>query len=253
VSELIGDLAGREGSVVQDGRGGLPEVVRRDPGETVGAARVPDVASDVGRVPEASQGVRKLRLVQAGAGREARAKQPSILRLVGVEPGPRLVPARAEVRMRRLVFERFTDRARRVVVLAQEEARSFGHNHIGTEHLLLGLIKEGDGLAANALGNLGISLDLVQGRVGETIGQASKASADHIPFSPHAKQVLELSLREMEKLGDTLVGTQHILLGLISVSEGVAAQTLLKLRMDPDRVRQEVLHLRIGGSESWFA
>ena len=150
------------------------------------------------------------------------------------------------------MFERFTDRTRRVVVLAQEAARSFRHDHIGTEHFLLGLIKEGDGVAANALANLGISHELVQGQVGETIGQDQQASARHIPFSPHAKQVLELSLREMEQLGDSLVGTEHILLGLITVSEGVAAQTLVKLGVELERVRQEVLQLRLGGSERGF-
>ena len=121
------------------------------------------------------------------------------------------------------MFERFTDRARRVVVLAQEEARLLNHNYIGTEHILLGLIHEGEGVAAKALESLGISLDAVRGQVEEIIGQGGSAPSGHIPFTPRAKKVLELSLREALQLGHNYIGTEHILLGLIREGEGVAA------------------------------
>jgi len=113
------------------------------------------------------------------------------------------------------MFERFTDRARRVVVLAQEEARLLNHNYIGTEHLLLGLIREGDGVAAEALESLGISLDAVRQQVEEIIGQGQQAPSGHIPFTPRAKKVLELSLREATQLGQDHIGAEHILLGLV--------------------------------------
>ena len=141
------------------------------------------------------------------------------------------------------MFERFTDRARRVVVLAQEEARMLNHNYIGTEHLLLGLIHEGEGVAARALESLGISLDAVRQQVEEIIGQGQQAPSGHIPFTPRAKKVLELSLREALQLGHNYIGTEHILLGLIREGEGVAAQVLVKLGADLNRVRQQVIQL----------
>ena len=144
------------------------------------------------------------------------------------------------------MFERFTDRARRVVVLAQEEARMLNHNYIGTEHILLGLIHEGEGVAAKALESLGISLDAVRQQVEEIIGQGQQAPSGHIPFTPRAKKVLELSLREALQLGHNYIGTEHILLGLIREGEGVAAQVLVKLGADLSRVRQQVIQLLSG-------
>jgi len=144
------------------------------------------------------------------------------------------------------MFERFTDRARRVVVLAQEEARMLNHNYIGTEHILLGLIHEGEGVAAKALESLGISLEGVRGQVEEIIGQGQQAPSGHIPFTPRAKKVLELSLREALQLGHNYIGTEHILLGLIREGEGVAAQVLSKLGADLNRVRQQVIQLLSG-------
>lgn len=144
------------------------------------------------------------------------------------------------------MFERFTDRARRVVVLAQEEARMLNHNYIGTEHILLGLIHEGEGIAAKALESLSISLDAVREQVQEIIGQGQQAPSGHIPFTPRAKKVLELSLREALQLGHNYIGTEHILLGLIREGEGVAAQVLVKLGADLSRVRQQVIQLLSG-------
>ncbi|MCC3266229.1 ATP-dependent Clp protease ATP-binding subunit [Arthrobacter gengyunqii] len=144
------------------------------------------------------------------------------------------------------MFERFTDRARRVVVLAQEEARMLNHNYIGTEHILLGLIHEGEGVAAKALESLSISLGAVREQVQEIIGQGQQAPSGHIPFTPRAKKVLELSLREALQLGHNYIGTEHILLGLIREGEGVAAQVLVKLGADLNRVRQQVIQLLSG-------
>jgi ATP-dependent Clp protease ATP-binding subunit ClpC len=144
------------------------------------------------------------------------------------------------------MFERFTDRARRVVVLAQEEARMLNHNYIGTEHILLGLIHEGEGVAAKGLESLGISLEGVRSQVEEIIGQGQQAPSGHIPFTPRAKKVLELSLREALQLGHNYIGTEHILLGLIREGEGVAAQVLVKLGADLNRVRQQVIQLLSG-------
>ena len=144
------------------------------------------------------------------------------------------------------MFERFTDRARRVVVLAQEEARMLSHNYIGTEHILLGLIHEGEGVAAKALESLDISLEAVRGQVEDIIGQGQQAPSGHIPFTPRAKKVLELSLREALQLGHNYIGTEHILLGLIREGEGVAAQVLVKLGADLNRVRQQVITLVSG-------
>ena len=144
------------------------------------------------------------------------------------------------------MFECFTDRARRVVVLAQEEARMLNHNYIGTEHILLGLIHEGEGVAAKGLESLGISLEGVRAQVEEIIGQGQQAPSGHIPFTPRAKKVLELSLREALQLGHNYIGTEHILLGLIREGEGVAAQVLVKLGADLNRVRQQVIQLLSG-------
>src|SRR6187401_2425889 len=171
-----------------------------------------------------------------------------------VSASPRRYPRckRAEVRHMAprpeewMMFERFTDRARRVVVLAQEEAKMLNHNYIGTEHILLGLIHEGEGVAAKALESLGISLDGVREQVQEIIGQGQQAPSGHIPFTPRAKKVLELSLREALQLGHNYIGTEHILLGLIREGEGVAAQVLVKLGADLGRVRQQVIQLLSG-------
>ena len=144
------------------------------------------------------------------------------------------------------MFEKFTDKARRVVVLAQEEAKMLNHNYIGTEHILLGLIHEGEGVAAKALEALGINLDAVREQVQEIIGQGQTPPTGHIPFTPRAKKVLELSLREALQLGHSYIGTEHLLLGLIREGEGVAAQVLTKLGADSNRVRQQVVELLSG-------
>ena len=147
------------------------------------------------------------------------------------------------------MFERFTDRARRVVVLAQEEARLLNHNYIGTEHILLGLIHEGDGIAAQALLSLGVTQEAVRDQVVEIIGQGQQAPSGHIPFTPRAKKVLELSLREALQLGHNYIGTEHILLGLIREGEGVATQVLQNLKADLPKVRQTVIQL-LSGAQS---
>jgi hypothetical protein len=144
------------------------------------------------------------------------------------------------------MFEKFTDRARRVVVLAQEEARALNHNYIGTEHILLGLIHEGQGVGAKALESLGISLDAVRQRVEAIIGTGQRAPSGHIPFTPRAKTVLELSLAESLRLGHNYISTEHILLGLIREGDGVAAQVLLLLGVDLNRVSQRVIELLHG-------
>ena len=144
------------------------------------------------------------------------------------------------------MFERFTDRARRVLVLAQEEARLLNHSFIGTEHILLGLIHEGEGVAAKALESLGISLTAVREKVEETIGMAGSAPSGSPPFTPRAKKVLELSLREALQLGHSYIGTEHMLLGLVREGEGVAAQVLQSLGVDLGRVRQQVIQLMAG-------
>ncbi len=147
------------------------------------------------------------------------------------------------------MFERFTDRARRVVVLAQEEARMLNHNYIGTEHLLLGLIHEGEGVAAKALDSMGITLSSAREQVQDIIGPGQQAPSGHIPFTPRAKKVLEHSLREALQLGHNYIGTEHILLGIIRAGEGVASQVLIKLGADPAKVRATVLEL-ISGYQS---
>ncbi|MEX3563972.1 ATP-dependent Clp protease ATP-binding subunit [Corynebacterium phoceense] len=144
------------------------------------------------------------------------------------------------------MFERFTDRARRVIVLAQEEARMLNHNYIGTEHILLGLIHEGEGVAAKALESMGISLEDVRREVEEIIGHGTQPTTGHIPFTPRAKKVLELSLREGLQMGHKYIGTEFLLLGLIREGEGVAAQVLIKLGADLPRVRQQVIQLLSG-------
>ena len=144
------------------------------------------------------------------------------------------------------MFDRFTDRARRVIVLAQDEARMLNHNYIGTEHILLGLIHEGEGVAAKALEALGISLEAVREQVEEIIGQGQQAPTGHSPFTPRAKKVLELSMREALQINHPYIGTEHILLGLIREGEGVAAQVLIKLGADLNRVRKQLLKLLSG-------
>ncbi|WP_281898007.1 Clp protease N-terminal domain-containing protein, partial [Phytohabitans aurantiacus] len=144
------------------------------------------------------------------------------------------------------MFERFTDRSRRVIVLAQEEARMANHHYIGTEHILLGLVHEGEGVAAKALQSLGVSLEGVRQQVEEIIGQGQQGPGGHVPFTPRAKKVLELSLRESLQLGHNYIGTEHILLGLLREGEGVAAQVLVKLGADRARVRQQVIQLLSG-------
>jgi len=146
------------------------------------------------------------------------------------------------------MFERFTDRARQVVVLAQEEARMFHHNYIGTEHLLLGLTRADEGIAARALKNLGISVEDVRQDVEKVIGRGEQVPSGHIPFTPRAKNVLELSLREALQLGHSYVATEHILLGLVREGEGAAAQVLISLGGNLNRVRQQVIHELAGST-----
>jgi ATP-dependent Clp protease ATP-binding subunit ClpA len=150
------------------------------------------------------------------------------------------------------MFERFTDRARRVVVLAQEEARMLNHNYIGTEHILVGLLREDGGVAGGGLESLGISVDAVRQQVKEMIGTGGQAPSGHVPFTPRAKKVLELSLRESLQLGHDYIGPEHIMLGLIREGDGVAAQVLVILGADLNRLRQQVLqrlHGFQGGDE----
>ena len=144
------------------------------------------------------------------------------------------------------MFQRFTDRARRVVVTAQEEARMLNHTNVGTEHILLGLIHEGEGVAAKALESLGIGLDAVRQQVEEIIGQGQHMPSGHIPFTPRAKKVLELSLSEAVQLGHNYVGTEHLLLGLLREGDGVAAQVLVKRGASLNRARQQVIQLISG-------
>ncbi len=144
------------------------------------------------------------------------------------------------------MFERFTDRAKRVVVLAQVEARRLNHDYIGTEHLVLGLVAEEEGVAARALSELGISVENLRHEVEAAVGSGAAPPTGHIPFTPRAKKVLELSLREAETLGHNSVGTEHMLLGLVAVGEGVAVEALSRLDATPPRVREEVLRLLPG-------
>jgi ATP-dependent Clp protease ATP-binding subunit ClpC len=142
------------------------------------------------------------------------------------------------------MFERFTDSAREVVVEAQAEARALSHNYIGTEHILLGLIHEDDGAGTKALESLGISLDTVRQQVQEIIGQGNHVPTGHIPFTPQAKKVLEYAMYESNALGHYYIGTEHLLLGLIREDDGVAAQVLVELGADLNRVRQQVIQLQ---------
>jgi hypothetical protein len=144
------------------------------------------------------------------------------------------------------MFQRFTDQARRVVVLAQEEARRLDHNYIGTEHILLGLISESDGAAARALASARIGLDAVRQQVEEIIGRGQQKPYGHIPFTPRAKKVLELSLRESMELGQDYIDTEHILLGLLREGSGVATQVLVRLGADLNRLRHQVIQLLAG-------
>jgi ATP-dependent Clp protease ATP-binding subunit ClpC len=141
------------------------------------------------------------------------------------------------------MFERFTERARRVVVLAQEEARELDHNYIGTEHLLLGILRDGEGVAVRALDQLGVSRPAVREQVVTMVGRGRSTPSGHIPFTPRAKKALELSLREALQLNHNHIGTEHILLGLLREGDGVAAQVLTDLGADLDRVRAKVLEL----------
>ena len=142
------------------------------------------------------------------------------------------------------MFERFTDRARRVVVQAQEETRRLNHDYVGTEHILLGLVHEGiGGLAPKVMESLGISQETVRDRVEETVGRGEQAPSGHIPFTAQAKKVLELALRESRALGHNYIGTEHILLGLISEADGVAAHVLSELGADLDGAREQVIRL----------
>jgi ATP-dependent Clp protease ATP-binding subunit ClpA len=135
------------------------------------------------------------------------------------------------------VFERFTERARQVVVLAQDEARALKHNYIGTEHLLLGLLREEGGLAAKVLDSLGVALADARAQVKRIVGEGEMRPSGQVPFTPRAKKVLELALREAQSLGHHDIGTEHILLGLIREGEGVGAQILVYFRAQPERVR----------------
>ncbi len=141
------------------------------------------------------------------------------------------------------MFERFTDAARRVVVLAQEESRMLGHTSIGTEHLLLGLVHEGDGVAARALEDKGVTLDRARTEVAAIAGEGARRPSGHIPFTPRAKHVMELSLREALRLKHSYIGTEHLLLGLLHEGAGVGVQTIQQIGVDPDALRQEVLTL----------
>jgi len=141
------------------------------------------------------------------------------------------------------MFERFTDEARRVVVQAQEESRELNHSYIGTEHLLLGILREDEGIAAEALASLEAGLDPAREQVAEIIGRGQQAPSGHIPFTPRAKKVLELSLREALRLGNPYIGPEHILLGLITEGHGVAVEVLRVLGAPPERVQARVLEL----------
>ena len=144
------------------------------------------------------------------------------------------------------MFERFTDRSRRALVLAQQEAHLLGHDHIGTEHLLIGLIDEEDGIAARVLAELGVTRQAVRDRVEETVGRSAGESSGNAPFTPRMKKVLELSLREGLQLGHSYIGTEHMLLGLVREGEGVAARVLQELGVELPQVRQSVIQVLSG-------
>ena len=149
------------------------------------------------------------------------------------------------------MFERFTERARQVVVLAQEEARALKHNYIGTEHILLGLLREHEGLAASVLNGLDITVERVRGQVVRAVGSGEEVTAGQIPFTPRAKKVLELALREALSLGHNYIGTEHILLGLLRENEGVAARILLDFDADSEKIRNEVMRALSGPAGRW--
>ena len=144
------------------------------------------------------------------------------------------------------MFERFTERARQVVVLAQEEARTLKHNYIGTEHILLGLLREEEGLAARVLESLDITVERVRAQVVRIVGSGEEVTSGQIPFTPRAKKVLELALREALSLGHNYIGTEHILLGLVRLNEGVAARVLLDFDADCEKIRNEVIRMLSG-------
>src|SRR5260221_5394077 len=144
------------------------------------------------------------------------------------------------------MFERFTERARQVVVRAQEEARTLKHNYIGTEHILLGLLREEEGLAARVLESLDITVERVRAQVVRIVGSGEEVTSGQIPFTPRAKKVLELALREALSLGHNYIGTEHILLGLVRENEGVAARILLDFDADSDKIRNEVIRMLSG-------
>ena len=154
------------------------------------------------------------------------------------------------------MFERFTERARQVVVLAQDEARALKHNYIGTEHILLGLLREEEGLAARVLESLDITVEEVRAQVARIVGQGDEVTTGQIPFTPRAKKVLELALREALSLGHNYIGTEHILLGLVRENEGVAARILLDFDADAEKIRNEIIRMlsgpgrRQGGAQS---
>ena len=150
------------------------------------------------------------------------------------------------------VFERFTDRARRVVVLAQEEARLLNHNFIGTEHVLLGMIYEGEGIAAQVLESAGISLEAARAKVAAIVGSGSSSPSGHIPFTPRAKKVLEMALREALQLGANFIGTEHLLLGLLREGQGVAVEVLQNSGADLRRLREQVIDLAGGERTALF-
>jgi ATP-dependent Clp protease ATP-binding subunit ClpA len=166
---------------------------------------------------------------------------------------PRWLPGRKQPDKRRGMFARFTERARRAVELTQEEARQLNHNYIGTEHVLLGLLREGEGIAARALRSFGVTHEAVRAQVEEIIGRGDTAPSGHIPFTPRAKKVLELSLREALRLGHNYIGTEHVLLGLLREGEGLAAQVLVKLGVDLPRLRGEVLRMLADGGTTQTA
>src|SRR6478752_5510988 len=145
-----------------------------------------------------------------------------------------------------LLFERFTERARQVVVLAQEEARTLKHNYIGTEHILLGLLREEEGLAARVLESLDITVERVRAQVVRIVGSGEEVTSGQIPFTPRAKKVLELALREALSLGHNYIGTEHILLGLVRENEGVAARILLDFDADAEKIRNEIIRMLSG-------
>jgi ATP-dependent Clp protease ATP-binding subunit ClpC len=150
------------------------------------------------------------------------------------------------------MFERFTERAKQVVVLAQDEARELRHNYIGTEHILLGLLREEDGLAARVLESLGVTLEGARAQVARIIGPGDEPSTGEIPFTPRAKKALELSLREAMSLGHGSIGTEHILLGLVRVEGGVAAQVLGSFDVDAEKIRNEIIGM-LGGQAAFGA